>query len=231
MDRLQENLLSFSVNGGAEHLFPQRGVTGWCGRFHAEMVEWCRGRIWLFRALMLLWFAYIFARYSANPQYSVVFDAINLGIHELGHYLWSPFGTFVAFLGGSLTQCLAPIVTVAVFYRQRDYFAMAFCFGWLSTNLYDVSVYAGDAQARALPLVSPGSSEPMHDWFYILSQLGLLEYDGPISLGLRAVAAGCMLVFLGIGTYQVALMYRLSVNEAETAWERAMSRSESQTDD
>ncbi|PCJ65389.1 MAG: hypothetical protein COA73_02635 [Candidatus Hydrogenedentota bacterium] len=209
MDRLQENLLSFSVNGGAEDLFPRGGVTGWCGRFHGEMVEWCGGRMWLFRALMLVWFGYIFVRYLANPQYHVLFDGINLGIHELGHFIWAPFGEFMAFLGGSLTQCLAPVISVAVFYRQRDFFGMAFCFGWLSTNLYGVSVYAGDAQAQLLPLVSPSSGEPLHDWFYLLSQTGLLEYDGVISMLIRIGAACAMLVFLVMGSYQVSLMFRL----------------------
>jgi hypothetical protein len=47
-----------------------------------------------------------------DPDYSVVFDALNLSIYELGHYLWMPFGEFefMMFLGGSMTQCLAPLV-------------------------------------------------------------------------------------------------------------------------
>jgi len=34
-----------------------------------------------------------------------------------------------------------------MFFRQRDYFAIAFCLGWLSTNLVGVGFYMADANA------------------------------------------------------------------------------------
>jgi hypothetical protein len=179
----------------------------------AEMVEWCRGRWWFPRLLFLAWFAYMLVRYLNDPAYHVLFSAINLGIHEIGHILWSPLGEFMSFLGGSLTQCLAPVVSIFVFYKQRDFFGMAFCFGWLSTNLHSVSVYVDDARAQVLPLVTPGGGEPLHDWFYLLNRLGLLEMDHAIALFLRGLGVMSMLAFLGLGGYQCWLMFSLPKNE------------------
>lgn len=194
-----------------------RRVRGDRRGLHAEMVEWCRGRWWFPRLLFLSWFAYILVRYIGDPAYHVIFSAINLGIHEIGHILWSPLGEFMGFLGGSLTQCLAPVASIFIFYRQRDFFGIAFCFGWLSTNLHGVSVYAGDARERALPLVTPGGGEPLHDWFYILNRLGLLEMDHAIALLLRGLGVMSMLVFLVLGGYQCWLMFRLP--KKENLWE------------
>lgn len=184
---------------------------------HAEMAEWCRGRWWFPRLLFLVWFAYMLVRYLADPAYQVIFSAINLGIHEIGHILWSPLGEFMGFLGGSLTQCLAPVVSIPMFYRQRDFFGIAFCFGWLSTNLHGVSIYVGDARAQVLPLVSPGGGEPLHDWHYLLTRLGLLEMDHAIALLLRGLGVMSMLVFLVLGGYQCWLMFRLP--KKENTWE------------
>lgn len=132
-------------------------------RLHEEMTEWCRGRWWVFRVVLLLWFAYLLIRLIANPAYSPIFHALDLGIHELGHVIWSPLGEFMGFVGGSMTQCLVPLASIYMFYRQRDFFAMAFCLGWFGVNLFDVSVYIADARALALPLVSPFGGDPMHD--------------------------------------------------------------------
>lgn len=191
---------------------------------HTEMAEWCRGRWWFPRVLFLGWFAYMLVRYLGDPAYHMFFSGINLGIHEIGHILWSPLGEFMAFLGGSLTQCLAPVASVFVFYKQRDFFGIAFCFGWLSTNLHSVSVYANDARAQALPLVTPWGGEPLHDWHYLLGRLGMLEMDHAVALLLRGLGVISMLVFLVLGGYQCWLMFRLPKKEHELeTWAREAS--------
>jgi hypothetical protein len=173
----------------------------------SDMRKWCRGRWWQPRFAMLIWFGYMWVGMIRDPDYHVVFDAINLGIHELGHYLWMPFGEFMHFLGGSMTQCLAPLISVLLFYRQRDYFAMAFCFGWLSTSCYSLATYIADARAQALPLVTPGGGEPLHDWHYMLGRLGLLNQDQLLGSMTRGVGAVSMFIFLFVGGYQVWLMF------------------------
>jgi len=62
---------------------------------------------------------------------------------------------------------LAPVAAAAVFWRQRDWFGIAFCWAWLATNLFSVATYVADARAQQLHLVSPGAGsqdEIIHDW-------------------------------------------------------------------
>lgn len=179
------------------------------GQWHVEMREWCAGKWWLPRLVMLVWFGYLWLRMMKDPNYPVIFDALNLGIHELGHYVFMPFGEFMMFLGGSMTQCLVPFFSVPMFYRQRDWFAMAFCFGWLSTNLYSVAMYIGDARAQVLPLVTPGGGEPQHDWAFLLGKLGWLQQDQVLAWMTRALGFSSMLLFLLVGGYQLWLMFFL----------------------
>ena len=71
-----------------------------------------------------------------------------------------------------------------------------------------------DARARALPLVSPGGGEPLHDWFYLLNRLGLLEMDHALALIVRGLGVVSMLVFLVLGGYQCWLMFSLPKKDA-----------------
>ena len=50
----------------------------------------------------------------------------DLVFHEAGHIIFSPFGSFMMSLGGSLTQLLIPLVCAVEFVRRDDWFgAMA----------------------------------------------------------------------------------------------------------
>ena len=155
------------------------------------------------RLPFLVWFAYLLARYLQNPRYWNVFSYLNLGIHELGHYVFSFFGMFINVLGGTLLECLAPVFGIVNFYRQRDFFAISVCFGWLSTVLFGVSVYVADARAMELPLVTPfGMDTPVtHDWNYLLSSMGLLQYDTFLGSLIRGSAVISMLVCLITGAW------------------------------
>ncbi len=45
----------------------------------------------------------------------------------------------------------------------------------MGQSLFNVSVYAKDARAQALPLL--GGEDTLHDWNYILGKLGILRWD------------------------------------------------------
>lgn len=60
--------------------------------------------------------------------------------------------------------------------RREDYFGFALGGTWLGFSALDLARYSGDARALELPLVSLGP-EAEHDWFYLLSRLGWLQYD------------------------------------------------------
>jgi hypothetical protein len=165
----------------------------------ADAASWCReDRFWPGRALLFLWVAYTLVRSLENPYYWPVIASLNFGIHELGHYVFAPFGLFVKILGGSLFQCLVPVFACFMFLRQRDYFAAAFAFGWLGTNLFYVATYCADARAMQLPVFSPGGGDAYHDWNYLLDDLGLLRHDQRIAFLIRIAATVSMVASLGL---------------------------------
>ena len=176
----------------------------------AEAETWCRGRLWWARLPLLAWFAWILIHAWGDPLYQPLFKGLDLGIHELGHYLFKPFGRFLEILGGSLTQCLAPLLSMVMFRRQGDFFAISVCFGWLSANLFDVATYAGDARAMDLPLVRPGGGEVIHDWNYLLGHMGMLHQDATVAFLMRAAATLSMLVCLAGGAWLTWRMFRNS---------------------
>jgi len=135
-------------------------------------------------------------------------DALNFGIHEMGHVVFAPFGDFLCAAGGSLLQCLAPVAAALVFLRQRDYFAIAFALGWLGTNLYGVAVYVADARSRALPLLGLGSGEPQHDWNFLLGRLGLLRSDRFLAGVLRLGGGLAFALALALGAWLLVRMAR-----------------------
>jgi hypothetical protein len=175
--------------------------------FFQQAEKWCQGRQWAPRLLLLSFFAFIFVKHLQDPQYASIFKGLNLGIHELGHIIFAPFGQFINVAGGSFFQCLVPIIAIFMFYRQRDFFAIAIAFGWLATNLFDVALYISDANTEELPLVSPFQGEEViHDWNYLLGQLHLLSYDGTIAFCVRALALLSMFICLGFGIWLVLTM-------------------------
>lgn len=169
-----------------------------------EATEWCQGKNWLVRLPLLLFFVYVLARHLSDPMYSSVIGALNLGIHELGHYIFGFLGQFLGIAGGTIFQLFVPVFAVFNFYRQRDFFAIALSFGWLSTNLFNVGTYAADARTLSLPLVSPfggGDNEVYHDWEYMLSTLNILQYDSVVALVFRVLAVISMLVCFCAGAW------------------------------
>ncbi|MEO6172674.1 MAG: hypothetical protein ABIP02_06110 [Arenimonas sp.] len=100
---------------------------------------------------------------------------VNLMFHEFGHLFFSPFGTFMHILGGSLFQVLWPWTFLFVFLvKFRDTFAASIMLWWSGQNFVDLSPYIADAYYRGLPLVG-GGGEDSHDWGNLLTMTGMLE--------------------------------------------------------
>lgn len=173
------------------------------------------GRAWWPRALALVWMSHIAIDLWGDPMeprgllhYPNVFAGLNLGIHELGHVVFWPMGELVGFAGGSILQCLVPIVGLVMFARQGDDFAICVALTWLGTNVFSVGVYMADAVVRELPLVSPFAGEPLHDWAQIFGRLGLLGQAEAIG---QATKLGAMAwIALGVfgGTWIVVETWR-----------------------
>ncbi|MBV8465488.1 MAG: hypothetical protein JO218_06055 [Burkholderiales bacterium] len=126
---------------------------------------------------------------------------INLPFHEFGHVLFRPFGEWMMFLGGSLFQCLWPLILCGVFLlRERQPFSASLCLWWAGENLLDVAPYIGDARAMDLPLIGEMSEEDAetrfmrHDWHNILQEIGKLEWDHRLAHLAHFLGAAVMVV-------------------------------------
>ncbi len=177
-------------------------------RIKEAIKEDCEGRYGFWRIPLLLWFAWIGFHHLVDPLYSSLFGGINLGLHEMGHVLFGCGGEFIMIAGGTVLQCLAPLIALLMFLRQGDSFACTVAGIWESTNLYGVATYLGDARRQELPLVGLGSGDPIHDWHYLLSHLHLLAYDTFFAVLLRILAAIILWGSWALGAWMVWLMFK-----------------------
>jgi hypothetical protein len=122
-------------------------------------------------------------------------DLVNLAFHEAGHLFFSPFGSTVHYLGGTLGQLLVP-AGLAVYFvvRQRQPIGAAFCLWWSGESLINISVYMADARALALPLVGGGD----HDWNELFYRFGLLGETSVARVSSIVHAMGVVLMLVGI---------------------------------
>jgi hypothetical protein len=111
-----------------------------------------------------------------HPEAGSLVDSIDLPIHETGHLVFSPFGEFIQFLGGTLFQLIMPAAFLVYFFRRKDRHAASVTLWWIAQNCWSISVYIRDARSQELPLVGGGE----HDWAYLLGRLGRLPQDQAI---------------------------------------------------
>jgi hypothetical protein len=135
-----------------------------------------------------------FLHYAFTPQEWHFSDNVNLIFHEAGHTIFSCFGDFIHILMGSGFQVLLPLSISGYFFYTRQRFAGAICLMWVGQNFINVSIYAGDAIAMQLPLL--GGDGVLHDWNYLLSAMGILNWTPIIATTLSAI--GFMTIGLGI---------------------------------
>lgn len=148
---------------------------------------------WLSAALLP--FAIYFA--LTRGHYTIL-DSADLFIHETGHLVFAPFGAPLRMAGGTLLQLLVPGGLAAYAYWSEFRAATQLFVFWLGHNFINVSVYAADAQAQALPLVSLAGSggNVLHDWHWMLSGLGLLQWDTEIGLAFWVIGLVCFVAAL-----------------------------------
>jgi len=174
-----------------------------------DALEWCKGKNWLVRLPLLLFFVYVLVRHLSDPLYSSILGGLNLGIHELGHFVFGFMGEAMSVAGGTLLQLAIPVIGIFNFYRQEDFFSIALCFGWLSTNFFNVATYVADARRLELSLVSPfGGDNVIHDWEYLLSKFNLLQHDTVLAGIIRGLAVISMLVCFTAGAWLLWQMIR-----------------------
>ena len=162
--------------------------------------------MWQPRALLLVVCGWIFFQHLRDPLYGGIIKGLNLALHEIGHIIFGWFGELIGIAGGTIFQLAAPIIAGVLFYRQRDFFAIAIALCWLGTSFFDVAVYAADARAGDLPLVSLGGGDPQHDWFILLAESNLLYKDQLVGGIFRTLGVLSFLAGLGFGGWVVQEM-------------------------
>ena len=126
----------------------------------------------------------------------------DLVFHEAGHLIFSPFGRFMTVLGGSLLQCLIPVIAAIAFVRQEEPFGAAICAWWAGQNLVDLAPYIADARALRLVLLGgrTGAEVEGHDWEFILERLGIMRYDHALGYSAHAIGIVIMVAALAYAT-------------------------------
>lgn len=178
-----------------------------------DALVWCKERNWLVRLPLLIFFIYALVRHLSDPLYTSILGSLNLGIHELGHFVFMFMGEFLGIAGGTILQLSIPLFGIYNFLRQDDLFASTLCLGWLSTNFFNIAVYAADARKLELPLVSPfggGDGDVYHDWEYLLSKMNILEYDMLIAAIFRIMGIVSMAICLFAGSWLLWQMIKNS---------------------
>ena len=133
-------------------------------------------------------------------------DGVDLIFHEAGHVVFGIFGGFIGILGGTLGQLIVPSGMSIYFALKREFYSASIGLFWLGQSLFNVSVYMKDARTMELPLI--GGEDVIHDWNYILSNLGLLRYDLNLSAAVYWIGA----IFI-LGSFLSGLYFSFEFEE------------------
>jgi hypothetical protein len=170
------------------------------------------GRAFLLLVIVVWGLILILSSIESNYSGTSFMHLVNLPFHEAGHILFRAFGQFMMILGGSLTQCLVPLICLLVFLvKTKDPFAASISLWWLGENLIDLAPYINDARSLRLVLlggVTGQDVENYHDWEFILRKLSLLEYDHLIAKAAHVIGALLMICAFVWGGSVLLSQYR-----------------------
>jgi hypothetical protein len=139
---------------------------------------------------------------ARHPDGGSSMDNVDLPIHETGHLVFSPFGDFMQFAGGTLFQLIMPAIFVGYFVRRKDIHAASVALWWVAQNFWNISVYAADARAQELPLVGGGE----HDWAYLLGELHWLQQDQRVAKVIWTIGVAVYVVAIATGLFAVTFV-------------------------
>jgi hypothetical protein len=115
-------------------------------------------------------------------------DGVFVPIHEGGHLFFGYFGQFIGVAGGTLMQVGVPFALAVYFAYAREVQGTAFCTFFLFQQFLPIATYMADARAQLLPLITVGDSDfVIHDWNYLFTRLGCLNYDIYIAQFVRII--------------------------------------------
>lgn len=147
--------------------------------------------------------------YVLNRGDFTFLDYVNLLIHEGGHGIFRVFGDFIYTAGGTIMQMLIPAMFLIYYIFHRNKLGFQLSLFWLGENMMNISVYAADARAHALPLL--GGNKVYHDWTWMLSRLDLMAYDTLI---------GDIFYYSGVVCFIIVLIAPMIIKKKEKEEER-----------
>lgn len=118
-----------------------------------------------------------------------VLNSANIIVHEAGHGICHllPCPQFLSALNGTLFQLLLPMIFSYYYFKRKNSVLGTLGFTWLGQNLVYVSWYMSTSHMpKKYPSFIPGAD--IHDFWYIFSQMGVLEYDWLFSGIVRTLA-------------------------------------------
>lgn len=179
-----------------------------------ERVAWATlvGHAVVLAALGLLTVRFLRVSIESQEAMASFLHGVDLVFHEAGHLVFSPFGRFMQILGGSLLQCLIPLVVTGAFLAKRgNAFGAAVGAWWLGQNLIDLAPYIDDAREQKLMLLGGFTGKEMpgiHDWGNILNYLEIIRYDHAIARGADLAGDGLMLAACAWAAFLLYREYR-----------------------
>jgi hypothetical protein len=178
--------------------------------------EWCAGRDWRWRAVVLVALTWQAARPLRDREAWHVFRGITFGAHEFGHLFFSFGGEWLAVAGGSLMQLIVPAgaALAMIATPRKDWFGAVACGTWLAASLADLAPYIADARAQEMDLVNFSPDGGGHDWHFLLAHAGMLKRDLEIA---RLARAGAGLTLLATLVLAALLFRRMAAARAATA--------------
>ncbi len=161
-----------------------------------------------FRFILTLIVCCYFWHYASTYTDWHFIDWVNLIFHEAGHSIFFFMGEFIKILAGSGFQVALPLLISIYFFINKQKISGAICLLWVGQNLLNVSIYAGDAIVMQLPLL--GGDNVIHDWNYILTNLGILKNTALVA----SVIYNVGMLFIIIGSI-LALYFSLTYKEKD----------------
>lgn len=123
-------------------------------------------------------------------------------VHEAGHTFFGLFGIrFITILGGSLFQILLPLAIFLFTRANKKKTGMQLSLYLLGVSFLGVAGYAADGSRQQLPLIG-GLSREAHDWFNLLHQMDMLQYDLHFGVAFAIMGLICYLTALFIPLMQ-----------------------------
>ena len=122
-------------------------------------------------------FLFILVMLACERGFVVILDHTNLAFHEAGHLFIGILCGPLEVYGGTIGQCVFPVVLIVSFWRQGYPLSFAAGWIWLFENFFNIARYMADARELVLPLVGGGG----HDWNTIFDAWDVLRFDTTIA--------------------------------------------------